>query len=555
MQRVFWLIVFVLLGLTLLTCGLLVPAHLRAVDAAVVQQAGANTRSLVQEGNSLLGLEKWGAAQMFWQVARADQLPGQEKLGAALTNFSLSHPQLMVWGGADPDLETVIPPRPSAQPSGIPSAFDLIEQPASREKILDWLRISPRPVIQELLQIRLATNTTLFPPATSVSGQALDTILMLTGVLMHGGHIAPALQEEIYKLTAQANRAHDYQDVERVMLDLLSLSKRFNWVQLSLFIRQIEDLPTLRRLALLVRENETAVPVIFAAVTFSSQPASVAGYLTEYNLTGVKDLRFGLGAGLGGLKELLATRERIYYPKLREQLVQYDPWGTFFYAILGWCRVALWAALVLKYLFFLAGGFLLANAYHLAKPAASALERPLQVPGLAPARQVLMAFCLLLVILFLNEPFLAQENQHAEYPLRLSLLKVSNAVLAETPPASNPIMNQIALLSLLLFFVLQALIYIACLIKLAEIRRQNVGPRLKLKLLENEDHLFDAGLYLGFVGTIIALILMSMRIVEPSLMAGYSSTSFGIIFVSILKIFHVRPLRRKLILESETSLA
>jgi hypothetical protein len=162
---------------------------------------------------------------------------------------------------------------------------------------------------------------------------------------------------------------------------------------------------------------------------------------------------------------------------------------------------------------------------------------------------------LLLVILFLNEPFLAQENQHAEYPLRLSLLKVSSAVLAETPPASNQIMNQIALLSLLLFFVLQALIYTACLIKLAEIRRQNVGPRLKLKLLENEDHLFDAGLYLGFVGTIIALILMSMRIVEPSLMAGYSSTSFGIIFVSILKIFHVRPLRRKLILESETSLA
>ena len=45
---------------------------------------------------------------------------------------------------------------------------------------------------------------------------------------------------------------------------------------------------------------------------------------------------------------------------------------------------------------------------------------------------------------------------------------------------------------------------------------------------------------------------MSLGIVKFSLMAGYSSTSFGIIFVSILKIFHVRPLRRKLILESET---
>jgi hypothetical protein len=32
-------------------------------------------------------------------------------------------------------------------------------------------------------------------------------------------------------------------------------------------------------------------------------------------------------------------------------------------------------------------------------------------------------------------------------------------------------------------------------------------------------------------------------------MAAYSSTSFGIIFVSIFKIFHLRPYRRQLLLE------
>jgi hypothetical protein len=112
-------------------------------------------------------------------------------------------------------------------------------------------------------------------------------------------------------------------------------------------------------------------------------------------------------------------------------------------------------------------------------------------------------------------------------------------------------MNQMSLLTLLLFFVIQLLIYIACLVKLAEIRRQNIPPRIKLKLLENEDHLFDAGLYLGFVGTIISLILVSLGIIKPSLMAAYSSTSFGIIFVSVFKIFNLRPLRRKLLLEAE----
>jgi hypothetical protein len=76
---------------------------------------------------------------------------------------------------------------------------------------------------------------------------------------------------------------------------------------------------------------------------------------------------------------------------------------------------------------------------------------------------------------------------------------------------------------------------------------------MKLRLLENEDHLFDAGLYLGFVGTIISLIIASMGLVKFSLMAAYSSTSFGIIFVVIFKIFHLRPARRKLLLEAEAA--
>jgi len=117
------------------------------------------------------------------------------------------------------------------------------------------------------------------------------------------------------------------------------------------------------------------------------------------------------------------------------------------------------------------------------------------------------------------------------------------------------IMNPTIILTLLIFFVLQALLYIGCLVKLAEIRRQNVPPRMKLKLLENEDHLFDAGLYLGFVGTIVSLIIFSMGLVQFSLMAAYSSTSFGIIFVVIFKIFHLRPARRQWLLEAEAETA
>ena len=126
--------------------------------------------------------------------------------------------------------------------------------------------------------------------------------------------------------------------------------------------------------------------------------------------------------------------------------------------------------------------------------------------------------------------------------------------VAKSPSTTKPSLtfNMSTFIPLLIFFVLQALLYIWSLSKLAEIRRHEVDPRVKLRLLENEDHLFDAGLYLGFAGTVISLILVSLGIISQSIMAAYASTSFGIIFVSILKICHIRPFRRTLILQSET---
>ena len=157
----------------------------------------------------------------------------------------------------------------------------------------------------------------------------------------------------------------------------------------------------------------------------------------------------------------------------------------------------------------------------------------------------------LVVVLLLSEPFLAQESQKLDLPIRLHLPLAGIAASEGIARVTQSVMNPQSLLTLLLFFVLQALIYTACLVKLAEIRRQGVPPRIKLRLLENEDHLFDAGLYLGFVGTIISLILVSMGVIKFSLMAAYSSTSFGIIFVCVFKIFNLRPARRKLLLEAE----
>jgi hypothetical protein len=209
-----------------------------------------------------------------------------------------------------------------------------------------------------------------------------------------------------------------------------------------------------------------------------------------------------------------------------------------------------WSALAAKWFLYLLSGFFLAAAMHFAVPP---LERQLQVRGFHLLREFLFSLGFLLVVLLLSEPFLAQDTQKGTFSLRLFPSTVGGAVPARIAGGRQTVnvMNPTILLTLLVFFVLQALIYISCLVKLAEIGRQKVPPRMKLRLLENEDHLFDAGLYLGFVGTIISLIVASMGLIKFSLMAAYSSTSFGIIFVVIFKIFHLRPARRKLLLAAE----
>jgi hypothetical protein len=82
-------------------------------------------------------------------------------------------------------------------------------------------------------------------------------------------------------------------------------------------------------------------------------------------------------------------------------------------------------------------------------------------------------------------------------------------------------------------------------------RDQDASPLLKLRLMENEENLFDSGLYVGMMGTAAALVLQVVGVIEPNLLAAYSSNLFGIICVALVKIRHVRGFKRRLILEGQ----
>jgi len=545
-------LVCAILGLALLGLGLTIPAHLRAVDSVVIQQAGYKSTGLVEQGLELTSQNQLGAAQLLSQTAREERLSGREKLQFAVDELARQHPGWVVWGGPEPQFESIFAKEAKLQNPGSDPFTEYVIRLENRERVLGILSTSRKLGVQELLLVRTFTNTTIFPPSSSPAGQALDAALSICGLLLETGHLSRGLSNSVFASVVNAGRDGNSQPLEQMLLDFMSLGQRFNWGQLGVFLKNVQDPETLRLQGNLVRRADDQLPVLFSAVELSEEPEQVAKYLMDFSRTGIGDLRAAMRYGAGGLRELLARDQRLHKVGTQQGGTSADSPGNFLVPLtagLSWQMP--WFALTLKWIFYVVAGFLLAFALHFARPAVSALERPLQVRGFHIAREILFALGFLLVVLLLSEPFLSQESQRVEFPFRLSLSTVGKLVPAGAASVKSLFMNQLSLLTLLLFFVLQGLIYTACVFKLAEIRRQRVPPRMKLRLLENEEHLFDAGLYLGFVGTIISLILVSLNIIQFSLMAAYSSTSFGIIFVSFFKIFHLRPARRKLLLEAE----
>ncbi len=547
MKRVIGFLTCAVLGLALVFCGLLMPAHLRAVDTGVIAKAGGNRATVIDRGLALARSNDLGAAQLLLEAANRNALPEREKLTAAIALY----PENKTWGGgAKADLAAIL--SEDAAVNGKPAPFaEFAVRRENRALIFEMLQSDSSPVVKDLLQTRGLTNTVLLPPASSASGQAFDTAVAICGALAQQGKLTPEFTKSMDALAVEANRGGNTQPLEQMLLDMMSFGQRLNWDQLAVFAGQLKDTETLRFLAMLARKNDGKMPELFALTVVPGKPDGVAAYLTKFSDTGMNDLTTALRSGAGGVDELLRRDQRLYSQRWRVALAAGGPLEGMFDLAAYYCWRTPQVALMVKWLLYLAGGCFLALGLHYARRPAAELERPLQVRGFHFAREFLFGLGFLFVVLLLSEPFLAQDGQKAAMPFRLRIPTMGTAVKAGIASLKPTLMNEKNLLTLSLFFVLQALLYVACLVKLAEVRRQKVPARVKLKLLENEDHLFDAGLYLGFVGTIISLILVSMKMMDFSIMAAYSSTSFGIIFVSIFKIFHLRPFRRTLLLESE----
>jgi hypothetical protein len=534
----------ILSGMVLLAGAWSLPVNLKSINVALLREAGRDTPSLTDFGLQLVESEKPGPAELVLAAARTLGDPEAARLAEALADFGTHQREFMAWGGWDPLLDPLFNLKEnSGRTESTPVlAFFITER--ARDSLRRYLANSRSPGVQALLQTRAVPRTTRFVVATRPGGQPLDAVILLTALLYQGDHLSPSLQRDVKRLADEAVRTHDLGDLEPFFLDLLALGKRLNWIQLGELLRLTNDTKTVSEFAHLAQVAPEQLPLLYAAALFSRSADSVAGYLLLYGKAGAGDLRLALSQRQGAVRQLLLRQ----VPVNHGMAAPLDFAGAF-------ALLHPKLTLVAKYLGYVLGAFLVLRG----------LDRWLFAPGrraalsAADARLLprvqsgAMALLISFVIIITTEPFLLKAAPPSEYRFKIVIPVLAN-VATPAAPSSNPShtnMDTSTIVSIGVFALLQVATYLACLMKIGEIDRQNMPPLLKLRLMENEENLFDSGLYVGMMGTAAALVLQVLGVIEPNLLAAYSSNLFGIVCVAFVKIRHVRGYKRRLILAAQ----
>ena len=527
-------------GLAIVVAAWLIPVSLKSISSGLLATAGRGTPSLAAFGRDLVDAEKIGPASFFLAAARGTDDPRAPALGRALDDFCKRQPSLVPWGGWDPFLDPLFNLRqPSGRAASTPVLTFFVPEKA-REALRAYLSNSGSLGVQAVLRTREVPATGRFIPANRPGGQPLDAVILLAALLYQGEHLSPSLQREVRSLAEEAVARKDLGDLEDFYMNLLSLGRRFDWAQLSELLRTTKNVKTVGEYAHLARVAPDQMPFLYSAALLTGSADRVAVYLIDFGKAGGEDLRLALADGQGAVRLLLERQ----VPVNRSAVPALGAVGAL---VLEQPRLML----VIKYLGYFVGMFFVLRG----------LDRwiisPVDAPGGARqhARSGALAVVLSALLVVATEPFLLKAIPASEYRLQIGMPLLASAL---SPPVSAalkspPTMQTSTLVSIAVFAALQVVMYFICLRKIADIEAGDMPPLLKLRLMENEENLFDSGLYVGMMGTAAALVLQVLGVIEPNLLAAYSSNLFGIICVAIVKIRHVRGYRRRLILLAQGS--
>jgi hypothetical protein len=526
-------------GVVVAVLAWLLPVSLKSVSRGLLRSAGAGTPSVAGFGRDLVDSEKIGPALFFLQTAKAVDDPGAAALGTAVDELSARQPALVAWGGWDASLDPLFNLRQKTTRTSSTPVLTFLVPEAARDRVRAYLANSGSLGVQTILKTRDITSTGRFVPASRAGGQPLDALILLTGLLYQGEHLSPRLQREVRSLAESSVQRNELGDLEGFYMDLLSLGRRLDWTQLAELVKRTDSVQTVSEYAHLARVAPDQLPFIYSAALLSNSSDRVSAYLIRFGKSGSEDLRLAISDGQGAVNLLL----RRAVPVNRSPG---PPMGAASALVLEHPRLML----AVKYAGYILGLFLLLRGLDIW------VISPGGGPSAGPQQHVragVLAIVLSALLIVATEPFLLKAAPSSEYRVRLAIpMLATTATQTESAQTSKPVtMETSTLVSIGIFAALQVGMYMACLRKIREIETQDASPQLKLRLMENEENLFDSGLYVGMMGTAAALVLQVVGVIEPNLLAAYSSNLFGIICVALVKIRHVRGFKRRLILEGQ----
>lgn len=522
-MRALGIVLCILAATALVGAGFLIPAYFQAVDPAVAGLAAERSPSAAEAGRALA---------LAGSPEAGDFLAGG--VPAPATGSPAAYP---VWARIA-----------SAEglPPGSPAVAPLLTRAGRLEAVS---------VLSQGGHAGVATLLAALPgePGPGASGEQVGRILPVR----IGGLLAAALAAEralkprlLAGLSGYAEKGDEAARLSwaGTCREIAVWGTSLPFGGLARFIGAFDHPGDLRTLTASAAASTAGGRALLARMVLAgAPPEGILAFLDAYPSTGFDDLRAAFSRGPGAALLLLERGKPLRKDVFLPASVIIPDWMPPVRFALEKPEEALLARIAL----FTGAGFFLLWAFSLFLPNPG--DRYLAKPSLVQnvLRRLILASILAGTLLFFLEPSLLRQPE-ADPPAAEEGPRLSLSTLAHPPatPMNAIQIDDVTLLILLIFFVLQVGLYVFCLVKLSEIRRQRVPEATKLHLLENEENLFDGGLYLGLGGTVASLIFLALGVVEASLMAAYASTLFGILFVSFFKIFHLRPLRRRLILSA-----
>ncbi len=541
-------------GLVLAVLAWAVPGHLSSVAPALLMRAGEGTPTLIELGRAQLERGLPGPAALLLTGARINSQDATEASRAEiesfakeLSEFSNREPDLTTWGGADPFLEplrrTAIGTTPSSTSRPI---INFLVTARARDSLRGFLSNSRLASVRETLALRELTKTGRFVPANRPGGQTLEALLLLAALLQQGEHLSPAFAREWREAGRQAASRGELGALEPMLVDLLALGRRLDWRQLTQIAGTVETTAMWNELGKLARAGGEPFSIALAASLSEQSTEKVLRYRSTHPEAADADLRLALASGQGALHLLLT----------RGVPVNRQPAAPVPGAVAGLALLYPGAALALKLGLFAAGAYLIGGGVLRAMAPGPHGTPALPASTSANGRAALIALASTVIFLAATEPFNRTSPTPSAPMLRLAVPVLGNVLdpsaINQVPPTLSINMN--TLLSIGFFALLQIGMYWICLTKIREIETGDLPSLVKLRLMENEENLFDGGLYIGIGGTATALVLQVLGVIEPNLLAAYSSNLFGITCVALVKIRLVRPYKTKLILDAQEAL-